>query len=101
MSSEIVPQKEAEFPAMTVCAETRNYKEDVLKKHGIPTYEKYNQKGCSVWSSNKTDVSEVELFQLATNQFDELVKRFYIRFFDADVSNFRSIHEIGNSLAKK
>ena len=27
ISSEIVPQKEAEFPAMTVCAETEKYKE--------------------------------------------------------------------------
>ena len=60
----------------------------MLKKHGIPMVNKYNHKGCSKWISNQTDVSEVELFQLATNQFDELVKRFYIRFFDADVSNF-------------
>ena len=87
MSSEIVPQKEAEFPAMTVCPQTKEYKEDVLRKHGIPTHKQYNDKGPDLmWSSNQTDVSEIDLFKLATHRFDELVKRFYIRFFDADVS---------------
>ena len=38
------------------------------------------------WSSNQTDVTEAELFELATNQFDELLERFYIRFFREDVS---------------
>ena len=89
ISSEIVPQKQAEFPAMTVCAETEKYKEDVLESHGIPSVKDYNdgRKRSLNWSSNQTGVNETELFKLATNQFDDLLKRFYVRFFDADVSN--------------
>ena len=88
ISSEIVPQKQAEFPAMTVCAETEKYKEEVLQSHGIPTTKKYNdgRKHDLIWSSNQTDVTETELFELATNRFDDLLKRFYIRFFDTNVS---------------
>jgi len=84
ISSEIVPQKEAEFPAMTVCPETEKYKLDVLESHGIPSIKDYNdgRKKNLTWSSNQTDVSDMELFQLATNRFDELLKRFYIRFFE-------------------
>ena len=47
-----------------------------------------------MWSSNHTDVSEIDLFKLATYRFDELVKRFYIRLFDADVSTFYKTKEI-------
>ncbi len=36
MSSEILPQNQAEFPAMTVCPETKGYKEEVLQENGIP-----------------------------------------------------------------
>ena len=99
MSSEIVPQKEAEFPAMTVCPETKRYKEDVLKKHGIPSYKHYNREYKDrelKWSSNQTDISESDLFKLATYRFDELVQRFYIRFFDADVSIFRCPSKSGH-----
>ena len=42
ISSAIVAQKEAEFPAMTVCPESRKYKLDVLQQHGIPTVHDYN-----------------------------------------------------------
>ena len=88
ISSEIVPQKGAEFPAMTVCPESRKYKEDVLQEHGISEVKRYNYKTNLNWSSNHTDVTEVELFEMATNSFNDLVQRFYIRFFDADVNNF-------------
>ena len=36
------------------------------------------------WSSNQTDVSDAELFELATNRLDELLQRFQIRFFDTN-----------------
>ena len=42
ISSAIVPQKEAEFPAMTVCPESRKYKVEVLQQHGIPSVQYYN-----------------------------------------------------------
>ena len=42
------------------------------------------------WSSNQTDITEAELFELATNRFDELLEQFYIRFFREDVSIFFS-----------
>ncbi len=35
MSSHIVPQREAEFPAMTICKNSGAYKSDVLEAHGI------------------------------------------------------------------
>ena len=45
ISSDIVAQKEAEFPAMTVCPESTKYKENVLQEHGIATEKGYNYKG--------------------------------------------------------
>ena len=36
------------------------------------------------WTSNDTSVSETELFEKATYEVDELVKRFYVRFFKAN-----------------
>ena len=88
ISSEIVPQKEAGFPAMTVCpvSSSKGYKVEVLRENGIESYKKYNWKVNLTWSSNFTNVSDVELFQMATHRFDELVKRVYVRFFEADVS---------------
>ena len=87
ISSDIVLQKEAGFPAMTVCPITDGYKEDVLQAHGIESIKRYNYKTDLNWTSNQTDVTEAELFELATYGLDELVKRFYIRFFSADVSS--------------
>ena len=85
ISSEIAPQQEAGFPAMTVCPVSNGYKEDVLKAHGIEEIKRYNYKTDLNWTSNQTDVTEWELFELATYDFDELVKRVYIRFFKTDV----------------
>ena len=84
ISSDIVAQKEAEFPAMTACPESTKYKENILQEHGIATVKGYNYKVNLTWSSNQTDVSDAELFKLATNRFDELLQRFYIRFFDTN-----------------
>ena len=48
------------------------------------------------WTSNDTSVSETELFEKATYEVDELVKRFYVRFFKANpVSQYFSILFVG------
>ena len=84
ISSHIVTQEEAEFPAMTVCPESTKYKENILQEHGIATEKGYNYKVNLTWSSNQTDVGDDELFELATNRLDELLQRFYIQFFNAN-----------------
>ena len=84
ISSHIVTQEEAEFPAMTVCPESTKYKENILQEHGIATAKGYNYKVNLTWSSNQTDVGDDELFELATNRLDELLQRFYIQFFNAN-----------------
>ena len=89
ISSEIVAQNQAEFPAMTVCPESNGYKEDVLLEHGIESVRRYNWKTDLNWTSQFSNTSEAELFELATYQFDELVKRAYIRFFEADVTKIQ------------
>ena len=85
ISSEIVPQKEAGFPALTICPESNKYKEDVLLAHGIASEKRYNYKTDLNWSSNQTGVTESELFHLASRNLSEIVKRVYIRYFKADV----------------
>ena len=95
ISSDIVAQEEAEFPAMTVCPESTKYKENVLQQHGIVTAKGYNYKVNLTWSSNQTDVSDAELFELATNRLDELLQRFQIRFFDTNpVSIFQTFASV-------
>ena len=84
ISSDIVAQKDASFPAMTICPEGGGYKEDVLQQNGINSIKDYNYKKIDTWSSNDSKVSEVELFEKATYNFNELVKRVYIRFFLAN-----------------
>ena len=48
ISSEIVAQKDAAFPALTVCPESGGYKEDVLQANGIIKKNDYNSKGSSL-----------------------------------------------------
>ena len=85
ISSVIMAQSEAAFPAMTVCPGDGGYKLDVLKENGIESISEYNSnKGACTWSSNDSSISEVELFEKATYDLDELVKTFYIRFFLAN-----------------
>ena len=48
---------------------------------------RYNYKTDLDWTSNQTDVSESELFLMATRNLSEIVKRVYIRYFKADVSD--------------
>ena len=48
------------------------------------------------WTSNDTSVSETELFEKATYEVDELVKRFYVRFFKANPVSYNfSISFVG------
>ena len=53
ISSAIVPQKDADFPAMTVCSESRKYKIDVLRQHGIASVKYYN---CKTPSKKETSL---------------------------------------------
>ena len=88
VSTKIVEQASAEFPAITICPEKNGYKEDVLQFHGIPSVKRYNDKINLNWSSNYSETSESKLFDLVTYSFEELVKRVYVRYFRADyVSN--------------
>ena len=84
VSTKIVDQASAEFPAITICPEKNGYKEDVLKFHGIPSVKRYNYKTNLNWSSNDSDITESKLFDLATYSFGELVKSVLIRYFRAD-----------------
>ena len=83
ISTHIVEQKKAGFPAMTICPESNGYKEEILLEHGIETVKKYNYKKDLNWSSNQTNITESELFNFATYNLDEIVQRIYIRFFKA------------------
>jgi hypothetical protein len=80
-SSDILIQEQAEFPAMTVCPLTNQYKLDVLQANGIEEKDRYNYKTNLTWSSNNSNVvTESELFLNLTYNLDELVKRITIRF---------------------
>lgn len=95
-SVQILAQKEASFPALTVCPDhskakgSKSYKLNMLQRHGIPTVENYNHysalDGKLTWKSNYTNVSEAELFNLVTYKKDELFKQVYVRFIHSDVS---------------
>ena len=93
VSTKIVHQASAEFPAITICPEKNGYKEDVLQFHGIPSVKSYNSKTNLNWSSNDSETSESKLFDLATYSFAELVKRVYIRYFRADYVGIKHYHK--------
>ena len=84
VSTKIVHQASAEFPAITICPEKNGYKEDVLQFHGIESVKEYNYNISLNWSSNDSETSESKLFDLVTYSLEDLVKRVYIRYFRAD-----------------
>ena len=84
VSTKIVHQASAEFPAVTICPEKNGYKEDVLQFHGIESVKEYNYNISLNWSSNDSETSESKLFDLVTYSLEDLVKRVYIRYFRAD-----------------
>ena len=88
VSTKIVDQASADFPAITICPEKNGYKEDVLQFHGIPSVKRYNYKTNLNWSSNDSKTSESKLFDLGTYSFGELVKSVSIRYFKADHVSF-------------
>ena len=100
VSTKIVHQALAEFPAITICPEKNGYKEDVLQFHGIPSVKRYNSKTNLNWSSNDSEISETKLFDLVTYSFEELVKRVYIRYFRADCVSNDHYHEFQNKNCK-
>ena len=85
VSTKIVKQAKAEFPAVTICPKSSGYKENILKENGIPSLKRYNFKYDLNWSSNNTKVSELELFDLVTYSLKELVDGVYIRYNGADL----------------
>ena len=91
ISSQIVPQNKADFPTITICPNTIHgygYKEDILEAHGIPDIHQYidGYNNNLNWTSNQTDVTEAHLFQMATYEIDEVIKKIFVRFLKADVS---------------
>ncbi len=70
---------------MTVCPMPYGYKLDVLKENGFELISNYNhhEHGIMNWSSNNTDVTERELFDLATYDIDEIIKSVKIRLLGA------------------
>ena len=98
ISSEIVPQNEAGFPAMTICPETNKYNKTLLEQHGIASDKRYNWKTDLNWSSNQTDVTESQLFLMATKNLNDIVKRVYIRYFKADVRYFQTDFHLYQSI---
>ena len=84
VSSKILNQNKADFPAITVCPNDNGYKADVLKYHGIQDVSSYNYKNQKNWTSNDISINESELFEKVTYRFDELVQKVYIRYFRAD-----------------
>ena len=85
VSTKIVKQAKAEFPAVTICPKSSGYKEEVLRENGIPSRKRYNFKYNLNWSSNDTKVSELELFDLVTYNLQDLVEGVYIRYNGADL----------------
>ena len=102
ISSLIVDQSEADFPAVTICPQS-GFKEDVLlvsckrlevinmidmilrlklQNHGIENKKAYNwYTSLPKWSSNKTGVSEKELFDEVTRTPKELIDQIYARYY--------------------
>ena len=85
-------QRDAAFPATTICPEYP-YKEDVLIENGFEERKVYNDKDKlgQTWSSNNTNITDVELFEEATWGLDEIVSRFYVRFNRANSVRYFSI----------
>ena len=91
ISTDIVDQRDAEFPAITVCPEFP-YKEDVLVANGIEDRQHYyHSTKLETWSSNNTNITEPELFEEATYSFDEIISTFYVRMNRANPVRYFSI----------
>ncbi len=55
----------------------------LLQQHGIASKKNYHYGVNMTWSSNRTEVSEEELFDQATASFGDLFETVYFRFFKA------------------
>ena len=84
VSTKIVKQAKAEFPAVTICPKSSGYKEVILRENGISSRKRYNLKYNLNWSSNNTNTSEHALFDMITLDLQELVFGVYIRYNGAD-----------------
>ena len=98
-TTKLVNQNDADLPAITICPRNRNigYKKSVLKNHGIKRQEYYSNNACSsnlTWSSNNTAISENDLFDQVTLNFDELVDCIYIGHFNGPQVNSKLYYKI-------
>ena len=83
-STKYMEQKFSDFPAISICPSGSLYKSDILAAHGIPSKKSYNYKYNLTWSSNDSNTSPIELFNLITYDFRELVSSIKIRYLKAD-----------------
>ena len=85
-SSKYTEQKFSDFPAISICPSPSGspYKSDILASHGIPNVKSYNYKNNLTWSSNDSNTSPIELFNLITYDFRELVHSIKIRYLKSD-----------------
>ena len=89
-STKYVEQKFSDFPAITICpSPSEGYKSDILASHGIPSVKSYNYKYNQTWSSNDSNTSPIELFNLITYDFGELVHSIKIRYLKSDPVRFK------------
>ena len=78
-----VNQDETDFPAMTICPiYGKGYRKSKLKKYGIDedNYCKYSTCHSNIsWSSSAiANISELDLFDKVTYQFNELVNKIHV-----------------------
>ena len=90
-TNQYVNQAETDFPAITICtAWPWGYKRDKLKKYGIDVDDYFKYSTCHsnvTWSSIKINISEKDLFDDVTYQFNEFVGKIQIGYFNSiDVS---------------
>ena len=81
-------QDETDFPAMTICPTyPRGYKKSKLRNHDIHEDNYWKTSTCSsnmTWSSNTTvNISAQDLFHIITYQFNELVNKIHIGYFNS------------------
>ena len=86
LSTKYTEQKFSDFPAITICPSPSGspYKSDILASHGIPNVKSYNYKYNLTWSSNDSNTSPIDLFNLITYDFGELIHSIKIRYLKSD-----------------
>ena len=82
MSTNMVPQNSANFPAMTFCPLPQGYKPEVLEANGINgslAYNSHHYGGQMNWTSNNFAKTASNLFLEATKTKEDIFRLVYIR----------------------